>query len=502
MALREKLRNWISQKWNYEIQCDVFDSLDRDELNTLARLYNIDDNMSRLQICSKLAEILQEKKNQYKKILDIDGCSNTMDPISGTDVEDIDTRESIIIEQNGQKYCFEIEGIFNNVFANKNDKNPYTNIPFTSDIKQQIKKEYIKYRKLKGRKFNPDKYASDSSLTAWVTQLSNYLPYTTGIDNFLNIDRSGYNDFIAVLERFEVYLDTEELDEADIEVAKDTFLREKKISLVRKLIKWILANDYINIRYAWDYFNVNEIVRYAAEGNLDKIKNILDKIQDDSRIDLTILDTALLAASRGLYFDIVEYLIEKGANLSLPEFATTKEQRQFYVNYIVNKIKNGEEIDVNTDVAGETLLIWASRDGDLENVKFLIEKGADVNMQNVNGETAIDDAKGVEIARYLIDKGAVFDEIALLGAIVNADLELVKFYIEEKGLSVNYENNIVYTPLYMAVKDITFDSHAEEEIYNTDIIEYLLNKGAKVTDDIIDMSPSPVITELLQKKFV
>ena len=54
-------------------------------------------------------------------------------------------------------------------------------------------------------------------------------------------------------------------------------------------------------------------------------------------------------------------------------------------------------------------LIYASRDGDLEIVKFLAEQGADVNIQNIYGNTALilsSRLGHLEIVKFLIEQGA------------------------------------------------------------------------------------------------
>ncbi|MBW5392292.1 ankyrin repeat domain-containing protein [Brachyspira pilosicoli] len=58
-------------------------------------------------------------------------------------------------------------------------------------------------------------------------------------------------------------------------------------------------------------------------------------------------------------------------------------------------------------------LLEASKNNDLETLKALIEKGADVNIQHdVMGETALMSASKnghYNIVKYLIDKGAKID---------------------------------------------------------------------------------------------
>jgi ankyrin repeat protein len=72
--------------------------------------------------------------------------------------------------------------------------------------------------------------------------------------------------------------------------------------------------------------------------------------------------------------------------------------------------------DVNaTNMAGETPLIWASLKGHTETVKVLVEKGADVNIVSKNGNTALTLAAGwgrAEAVKILLEHGADMSIIA------------------------------------------------------------------------------------------
>lgn len=67
------------------------------------------------------------------------------------------------------------------------------------------------------------------------------------------------------------------------------------------------------------------------------------------------------------------------------------------------------------DHEGRTVIMWAALYGSLPAVKILIERSANVNAQDENGQTALHLAAGVahsfrgEIARYLLASGAKAD---------------------------------------------------------------------------------------------
>ena len=120
----------------------------------------------------------------------------------------------------------------------------------------------------------------------------------------------------------------------------------------------------------------------------------------------------MLAACENGYLNIVKYLIEKGCNYlnrdktnrSALHIAVFKE-----INQHIELIKFLlEYFDVDDrDDNQNTPLIFAARIGREKNVRCLIDCGADVFAQNIDGETAMDIAKikgHVGVVKYLEEK--------------------------------------------------------------------------------------------------
>ena len=107
---------------------------------------------------------------------------------------------------------------------------------------------------------------------------------------------------------------------------------------------------------------------------------------------------------------------------------------------------------------GYTALIDASKNGDLEKVKLLIENGANIEVKDNKGDTALILAsycRRLEIIKYLVEKGANINatndngRTALMWASIWRDLEMVKLLIEI-GADVNIKNNYGKTVLDLA----------------------------------------------------
>ncbi|KAL5515176.1 hypothetical protein EMCRGX_G000307 [Ephydatia muelleri] len=82
------------------------------------------------------------------------------------------------------------------------------------------------------------------------------------------------------------------------------------------------------------------------------------------------------------------------------------------VQQIIRLLDQGADIDAAAalDLSGpKTPLMWASHNGHTECVKVLLDRGAQVNMQNKDGWTALMRASGsghMECVQVLLDRGA------------------------------------------------------------------------------------------------
>jgi ankyrin repeat protein len=167
----------------------------------------------------------------------------------------------------------------------------------------------------------------------------------------------------------------------------------------------------------------------AACGDIEIFRFLLDKGASTMAQD-TGSHTALHYASRASSFDIVKLLLEKEPDL----------------------------LDMRTKYA-ETALLLAAEKGDLKIVEFLLDKGADIMARDYSKNTALHIASResyIDIAKVLIKKEPDLldarngnEDTALLIAAFCADLEVVKF-LHGKGADIEAEDWTGNTPLLHA----------------------------------------------------
>lgn len=169
--------------------------------------------------------------------------------------------------------------------------------------------------------------------------------------------------------------------------------------------------------------NEKELIK-ACENNIsEEVKSLIEKGVD---INLEYdYWTPLTKASEKGHFNIVQYLVENGAEIDkengygwTPLMCASMNGFLDIVKYLVDK---GANIEIKTD-SKWTALTFASTEGHLEVVKYLIKSGADVNVRDdknrsiidciLNGASDVDDAllsdKHLKIIEILKENGVDF----------------------------------------------------------------------------------------------
>ncbi len=148
---------------------------------------------------------------------------------------------------------------------------------------------------------------------------------------------------------------------------------------------------------------------------------------------------------------------------------------------VIKLVKKDKSLLTAKNERGRSLIHIASAKGHLDIVKFLVENEADVDLMekshNLRPLHFASRYGHLKVVMFLLEKGADLharekdNETALSYAVSSPSLETVKFLVD-KGLDVNdMKSKRKVPPVYYAV--------AWNE-GNTDIVEYLISKGAVV----------------------
>jgi serine/threonine protein kinase len=273
---------------------------------------------------------------------------------------------------------------------------------------------------------------------------------------------------------------------------------------------------------------------YAIRGdNTDIAKSLIEKGADINNRDQMGQTPLYYAINEGNTI-IVIILIEKGADINIRDsigrtpldIAMLNDNitsRVYLVNLLIKKdadiniVKNLIEKDAkNNDNEIPRYLFSALDSMDSNWVKFLIKKGANVNLKDKNGDTFLDIAYnggfkdsiknhfGYKKRKFLIENGLdmkkIEDEYAqiyLSEAIYARDLKVIEFLIK-KDANINAKNDRGDTSLHYAsyngdltIVKLLVDNNADINAVNNDgktplsfaqndgVARFLINKGAK-----------------------
>ncbi|XP_031236910.1 mitogen-activated protein kinase kinase kinase 19 isoform X2 [Mastomys coucha] len=127
-------------------------------------------------------------------------------------------------------------------------------------------------------------------------------------------------------------------------------------------------------------------------------------------------------------------------------------------------------LDFQHPQTGNTPLITAVEENLAEVVEFLLERGADITLCNFSNQTALHVAKGDIQRQLLAGKGILAPQTQLLRSSWQGDLEQLQHLLAcEEFLDINFPNSHGLTPLMLAVRDVDlFESLDGLTVYRPD----------------------------------
>lgn len=185
------------------------------------------------------------------------------------------------------------------------------------------------------------------------------------------------------------------------------FFAAAKKGDIEKVSTFLEAGIDPNLRVA----DKTALLEASKEGHLEIVKLLLEKGADMYASSDTHGFTALHMASKRGHLEVVKLLLKKrypwnfevsktGVGFTMLKFSskTNSPQSQFPF-----------DMETQDNTNGYTALHMASNEGHFEVVKFLLEKGADINIQSWACGTALQmacKAGHLKVVKLLIEKGA------------------------------------------------------------------------------------------------
>jgi hypothetical protein len=334
----------------------------------------------------------------------------------------------------------------------------------------------------------------------------------------------------------------------------DYLWQNKFTSLLTKYVKTgLLLNDYqidkiASNRDLKDNYLHNRLIADQNSGNLTKKEYALfsvkqkesyyNNINENKKLDkaikfgdldfykylvnekgLKIGDDAVITAAKSGNLEIVEYLVEKGAKIDKNALEKAVIIGNLaIVKYLVNKVEKIDDnlvsdavkynyipivkflVDEKNVKISNNTIINAAQNGNLDLVKYLVNKVENVDDYIVNYVTNLGD---LDFLKHLInEKNAIISSDILIRAILSDNLAVVKYLVDEKNLEVsnshvnsaarNCNLDIVKYLAKKCKENIEINGFTLRRVTqegNLDMVKYLVDeKGAKVNDITLQLA--------------
>jgi ankyrin repeat protein len=191
------------------------------------------------------------------------------------------------------------------------------------------------------------------------------------------------------------------------------------------------------------------LITAANKGYLEIVRLLLDRVSDINARDNTGM-TALFAAVKSWCLEMIKQPPVKAHRLKIRKYkedvflTTAAEPSEVYEEIIRLLLNKGADVNIQ-DNSGKTALMIAVKNKNMEIIKLLLKKHADIKAKDNKGRTVLiiaSDKDNEEIVELLLDKGAdvnIQDDsgrTALMAAVESRNVDIVKLLLK-KGSDVN-----------------------------------------------------------------
>ena len=186
-----------------------------------------------------------------------------------------------------------------------------------------------------------------------------------------------------------------------------------------------------------------DLIDAVKNGNIKRVRELLDSGADPNITDNNLGDTALISACRGSAWrpggnqpriDIVELLLDHGADPNIRGYigstALIYASFRSRADIVRLLLRRGANPNIKRYTDGVTSLIMASGKGHIDIVRLLLDNGADPNIREDNGDTALMAAESeghgdtARVIRNHIDLQRTRQNLALATSFMSRDTPL------------------------------------------------------------------------------
>ncbi|BCS83144.1 ankyrin repeat protein [Cotonvirus japonicus] len=164
-------------------------------------------------------------------------------------------------------------------------------------------------------------------------------------------------------------------------------------------------------------------------------------------------------------FEMVKYLIDQGVDINVDN-GNIIHSALYYgrIETIKYLVEHGADVNINNG----SIIKNALYRGHYEIVKHMIKYGADININNNDIIISAVTSRRLDVAKFLVEIGAdiqACDNWILKWASEHGRLEVIKFLVEI-GVDIQYDNNL-------AIRWSSFEGHLE-------CVKFLVSQGADI----------------------
>ena len=228
-------------------------------------------------------------------------------------------------------------------------------------------------------------------------------------------------------------------------------------------VRWLIEQG-VDVNYC-DKEGCTAVHCAAEKGKLGVLK-LLKEIGANIHVQSEMGSNSIMSAATGTGdYDTVRWLIEKGVDVNHCDknglTAVLNAAQQGHLDVLKLLKERGANIHVQSEMGSNSIMSAAIGTGDCDTVRWLIEKGVDVNHCDKNGLTAVLNAAqqgNLDVLKLLKERGANIHVQSEMGSnsimsasVGTGDCDTVRWLIEE-GVDVNHCDKEGFTAVYCAAE--------------------------------------------------